>query len=184
MRAVLAALLTVCCLAGCSQGPGAASSSPTASTAAATPSPSPSPTPSPTASPRPTSAASAAPATAFTADDEAIASLVSAVADEAIPELKALNDMDPSQLEDQFLPLGEWITSKRDALAAYTPSACTSAAVAKFSEGLDRYDNIRKKFLAWRDWGAQGHAFPVAAPGLAVRSFEEALSELDAHCPE
>ena len=68
-------------------------------------------------------------------------------------------------------------------VAAYTASSCTTAAVELFHDGLDQYDAIRKQFLAWRDWGAQGHAFPVAAPGQAVIAFEQALVELDAKCP-
>ena len=121
--------------------------------------------------------------TVYTADDDEIAKLIKAGAAEAIPDLKALNDMDPSKLEGQFLPLGDWITSQRADVAAYTASSCTIAAVDQFNDGLDQYDAIRKQFLAWRDWGAQGHAFPVAAPGQAVLAFEEALVELDAECP-
>ncbi|HEV2951673.1 MAG TPA: hypothetical protein VGZ51_06195, partial [Actinomycetota bacterium] len=102
---------------------------------------------------------------------------------EAIPDLKLLNDMDPSKLEDQFLPLGEWITSQKAGVEAYTASSCTNAAVEQFIDGIDQYDAIRKQFLAWRDWGAHGHAFPVAAPGQAVIAFEQALAELEAHCP-
>jgi hypothetical protein len=184
MRAVLAALLSACCLVGCTQGTGVVPSiAPSATIAPPTPTADAS-TPSPTASPTPAESASPAPATEYTADDEAIATLIRAGADEAIPELKSLNDMDPSQLEDQFLPLGDWLTSQKTGLEAYTASSCTAPAVAKFTEGLNRYDAIRKKFLAWRDWGAQGHAFPVAAPGQAVLSFEAAVAELEAHCPE
>jgi hypothetical protein len=122
-------------------------------------------------------------ATVYTPDDEEIAKLVRAGAAEAIPDLKSLNGMDPSKLEGQFLPLGEWITSQRTGIEAYTASSCTTAAVERFMDGIDQYDAIRKQFLAWRDWGANGHAFPVAAPGQAVLAFEAALTELDAHCP-
>jgi hypothetical protein len=127
--------------------------------------------------------ASPVPNTEYSADDEEIARLIRAGAEEAIPQLKLLNDMDPSELEDQFLPLDLWITSQKTGIQAHTPSNCTTTAVAQFVEGLDRYDDIRKQFLAWRDWGAHGHAFPVAAPGQAVLAFEEALAELDVHCP-
>ena len=121
--------------------------------------------------------------TVYTADDDEIAKLIRAGAAEAISDLKGLNDMDPSKLEGQFLPLGEWITSQRAGLAAFTATTCTASAVELFNDGIDQYDAIRKQFLAWRDWGAQGHAFPVAAPGQAVIAFEKALVELDAHCP-
>jgi hypothetical protein len=174
--AALVALL----LAGCTASPGATASpaAPVASAASATPTPDLS-TPEPSGPPSATTVVS----TAYTADDDEIAKLIKAGAAEAIPDLKALNDMDPSKLEDQFLPLGEWITSQRAGVAAYTASSCTASAVELFIDGLDQYDAIRKQFLAWRDWGAQGHAFPVAAPGQAVIAFEGALVELDAHCP-
>ncbi len=81
------------------------------------------------------------------------------------------------------MPLGVWIASQRSSVAAYAASGCTAAAVAKFIEGLDRYDAIRKKFLAWRDWGALGNAFPPGAPREAGDSFRKALAELEAHCP-
>ena len=121
--------------------------------------------------------------TVYTADDDEIAKLIRAGAAEAIPDLKLLNDMDPSKLEGQFLPLGDWITSQRAGLAAYTATSCTAAAVERFNDGIDQYETIRKQFLAWRDWGANNNAFPVAAPGQAVIAFEEALVELDATCP-
>ncbi len=121
-------------------------------------------------------------ATVYTADDEEIAKLIRAGADEAIPQLKLLNDMDPQKMEDLFLPLLEWITSQRAGVEAYTPSGCTAPALALFNKGMDQYDAIREQFIAWRDWGAQRHAFPVAAPGQAVKTFEEALVELEAHC--
>ena len=175
--AALVALLVV----GCTGAPGAtpdpATPAAIASTAAPTADMS---TPEPTASPTATPEAN----TVYTADDEEIAKLIKAGADEAIPELRRLNDMDPGQLEDQFLPLGEWITSQKAGLEAYTPSNCTTAAVALFVKGMDSYDAIRKKFLAWRDWGAQGHAFPVGAPREAAVTFEEALVQLDAECAD
>src|SRR5688500_16707447 len=165
----LAALFVAGCTAGTGVAP--APAAPAASVPVATAAPA---TPG-----RPTTPPSATPeaATVYTADDEQIARLIRAGADEAVPELKALNDMDPSQLEDQFLPLGVWITSQRAGIEAYTPSSCTAAAAELFIEGIDAYDTIRKQFLAWRDWGANGHAFPVAAPGQAVLRFEESLAE-------
>ena len=175
MRAALVAFL----LAGCTASPGAPSpTAPAASAASATPTADMS-TPEPTASPTATTVTS----TVYTADDHEIAKLIRAGAAEAIPVLKLLNDMDPSKLEDQFLPLGEWITSQKAGIEAYTASSCTTAAVEGFVDGIDQYDAIRKKFLAWRDWGGSGHAFPVAAPGQAVVAFEKALAELEAHCP-
>ncbi len=175
MRVVaLAAIL----LAGCTAGSGA---TPSAATPALPGSPAPTvgasiatPSSPPTASPTPN--------TVFTADDAEIARLVTDGANEAIPQLRALNDSDPSKLEDLFLPLGVWITSQQAGLEPYTPSNCTSGAVDRFNEGLFRYDVIRKQFLAWRDWGAVGHAFPPGAPREAAESFEEAVAELEAHC--
>ena len=178
-RAVGVSFLAALLLAGCTASPGTAPSAatPTATVASATPTAE--STPRPTATPSSTPE----PATVYTPDDEEIAKLVRAGAAEAIPDLKALNGMDPSKLEGQFLPLGEWITSQKAGIEAYTASACTAAAVERFIDGIDQYDAIRKQFLAWRDWGANGHAFPVAAPGQAVLAFEEAVTELDAYCP-
>ena len=172
MRAVaLVALL----LAGCTAGPGASASP---ATATATPTGG-----VPTS--QPTAPSSVAPSlnTVFTADDEELATLIKAGVDEAIPQLKVLNDMDPQKLEDLFLPLDIWITAQREGVAAYTASNCTSDALELFIDGMVQYDDIREKFMAWRDWGAQGHAFPVGAPGAAIRTFEAALVELEAHCP-
>jgi hypothetical protein len=175
MRALLLAALL---LAGCTAGPGA---TPSAATPATTGSPAPtasvsiaSPTAAPTASPTAN--------TVFTTDDAEIARLVTAGANEAIPQLKVLNDSDPSRLEALFQPLGVWITRQQAGLEPYTASNCTSGAVERFIEGLFRYDVIRKQFLAWRDWGAVGHAFPPGAPREAAESFEESLVELEAHC--
>lgn len=175
-----AAALVALLLAGCAGAPGVTPSPapPVASAASATPTASMS-TMQPTAPPTATPVAD----TVYTADDEQIATLIRAGADEAISQLKLLNDMDPGQLEDQFLPLGVWITSQTAGVEAYTPSSCTTAAVALFIKGMDQYDAIREQFLAWRDWGAHGHAFPVGAPRQAVETFEEALVELEAHCP-
>jgi hypothetical protein len=172
------AALVVLLLAGCTATPGAPSSSATPAAPSATPTASMS-IPEPTASP----SASTVVSMVYTPDDDEIATLIRAGAAEAIPDLKGLNDMDPSKLEGQFLPLGEWITSQRAGLEAFTASSCTAPAVELFIDGIDKYDAIRKQFLAWRDWGAQGHAFPVAAPGQAVVAFEKALAELEANCP-
>jgi hypothetical protein len=175
----LAALVALL-LAGCTASPGVAPSpaTPAATAASATPTAAMSTT-EPTAPPTATTVIS----TVYTADDDEIAKLIRAGAAEAIPDLKLLNDMDPSKLEDQFLPLGEWITAQKAGLEAYTASSCTTVAVELFIDGIDQYDAIRKQFLAWRDWGANGHAFPVAAPGQAVVAFEKALVELEARCP-
>jgi hypothetical protein len=172
MRTVLLAVLL---LAGCTAGPGA-SPPPTVE---ATTVPTARPTASPTAEPTTTSA----PDAVYTAEDEEIATLIKTSADQVIPQLKLLNEMDPSKLEDLFLPLDVWITSQKAAVEAHTPSACTTTAVDMFLKGMNQYDDIRKKFLAWRDWGAHGHAFPVAAPGQAVLTFERAVVELGPHCP-
>lgn len=176
-----AAALVALLLAGCTGVPGA---TPSPATPGATAAPA-APTAAGTATRQPTAPPTATPelATVYTADDEEIAKLIRAGADEAIPQLKGLRAMDPSKLEGLFLPLLVWITGQKAGVAAYTPSSCTAAAAALFIDGLDQYDAIRKQFLAWRDWGASGHAFPVAAPGQAVVTFEEALVELEAHCP-
>ncbi len=182
MRALtLAALLLV---AACSTGPAGSGTPPspdstTASPARPTASPAVTPVPSPSASP----SASLVSSTSYTEDDEAIATLIRTASEAAIPQLKGLNRSDPSSLEALFLPLGEWIESQRTAISAYTPTTCTAAAVDLFHDGLDQYDDIREKFMAWRDWGANGHAFPPGAPNVAVAAFEEAQVELDAHCP-
>ena len=179
-KAVIVSFLAALLFAGCTTSPGVPPSpaTPAASVAAATPTAEIS-TPEPTAAPSSTPV----PATVYTPDDVEIAKLVRAGAAEAIPDLKSLNGMDPSKLEGQFLPLGEWITSQRAGVEAYTASTCTTAAVERFIDGIDQYDAIRKQFLAWRDWGANGHAFPVAAPGQAVLAFEAAVTELEAYCP-
>jgi hypothetical protein len=125
---------------------------------------------------------SAANNTVFTPDDAEIATLITSAADEAVPQLAGLNDSSPGKLEGLFLPLGEWISAQRTAVEALTPSNCTEAAVDLFEDGLSQYDGIRKKFLAWRDWGANGNAFPPGAPREASDSFKAAVDELSAHC--
>jgi hypothetical protein len=178
-----AALLLAFLLLGCTQAPAIAPTSAPPSAAVSTTPTAATPTATSTLSPSPSASASPVAATSYTADDEAVATLIQAATEDAIPQLKRLNDIDPGQLEAEFLPLGEWIDSQRSGLAAYAPSSCTAAAVTLFMDGLDQYDAIRKKFLAWRDWGAHGHAFPPGAPGQVVATFTEALVELEAHCP-
>jgi hypothetical protein len=175
------ALLLALLLAGCTGTPGATSSPATpVAQASATPTAAPTPTAKPTLSASP----SVVEATTYTADDEQIATLIRAGADEAIPQLKALNKTDPQALEDLFLPLQDWISGQRAGVEALAPSSCTAQAVKLSLTGIDQYDAIRKKFLAWRDWGAQGHAFPPGAPGEATRTLEAAVAELEATCPE
>ncbi len=175
-----AAALAVLLLAGCTGGSTATSSPavPAATAAPATPTDS-AATALPTASP----ATTPTPNTVYTAGDEEVAKLIKEGADEAIPQLLLLNDSDASKQAELFVPLGVWINGQKAGVQAYTPSSCTVAAAALFIEGMDLYDAIRKKFLAWRDWGGAGYAFSPAAPGQAVRTFEEALDELEAHCP-
>jgi hypothetical protein len=180
--AVPIAPLIALLLAACTAAPGTTSSAATPlAEASATPTAA---TAAPTTKPTPSPASTIVESTTYTEDDEQIATLIRAGADEAIPQLKALNKSDPGKLEDLVLPLGDWITSQRAGVDALAPSSCTAPAVKLFLTGIDQYDAIRKKFLEWRDWGAQGHAFPVAAPGQAVKTFEAALAELEANCPE
>jgi hypothetical protein len=178
-RTLRALALAVLVVAGCSAGPGVSPPPPSAGVVGASPAhtvasstmPSPVvPAPSPMTN------------GIYSAADEAIAALVRAGAHEAIPRLQRLYAMDPSQLEDLFVPLGTWIASQRTSVAAITPSGCTADAVARFIAGMDAYDDMRKKFLAWRDWGAHGHAFHPEAPRQAAALLEEALVELEAHC--
>ena len=171
----LVALLVAGCAVGAGPTPEAAT--PASSTPPVTPVPT-------TPSPEPSAPPSASPVanTVFTPDDEEIAGIVRSAVDEAIPQLKVLNDSDPSKLEDLFVPLGDWITTQRTEVAALTASTCTADAVELFEEGLGQYDTIRKKFLAWRDWGANGNAFPPGAPHEASDTFRAAVDELDAHC--
>jgi hypothetical protein len=177
------ALLLALLLAGCTAAPGA-TSSPATPVAQASATPTAEPTATPTAKPTQSAAPSIVESTTYTADDEQIATLIRAGADEAIPQLKALNKTDPQALEDLFLPLQDWISGQRAGVGALAPSSCTAPAVKLFLQGIDQYDAIRKKFLAWRDWGAQGHAFPPGAPGEATRTLEAAVAELEATCPE
>jgi hypothetical protein len=181
MRAIGTALLAAMLLVGCTAGTGATTAPDTP--APATPSLAPTPTPTPTPASAPPSASPVL-STAYTADDSAIAGLITAGVEEATPQLKGLNEMDPSQMEVLFMPLGVWITEQRTGLEAYTPTSCTAGAVALFNDGLDQYDAIREKFLAWRDWGANGRAYPAGAPREARETFAAAVAELEATCQD
>lgn len=172
-------------LAGCAPGTGAPATqevqgdivpaTPAASTRPTSPSPTgPSVAPSPTAVAR----------TTFTADDRRLASLIRAGASEAVPRLRVLSDMDPSRLALLFDPLGTWLKEQKAAVTALTASTCTTAAVELFLDGINQYDSIRKKFLAWRDWGIHGHAFTAKAPLDAADTLEDAVAELGAHCDQ
>jgi hypothetical protein len=177
MRAAVA--LVALLMAGCTAGAGATAepSTPAVTAAPITPAPA-------TSSVEPSAPPSESPAdnTVFTPDDTEIATLITAAVDEAVPQLAVLNDSDPSKLEDLFLPLGEWISAQRTDVEALTPSSCTTEAVDLFEQGLSQYDAIRKKFLAWRDWGANGNAFPPGAPREASDTLKAAVDELGAHC--
>ena len=153
MRANCTALLAAVMVAGCTAGAGATTLPDTPAPATASAAPAPTPTPTPASAPP---SASPVLSTVYTADDTAIAELIKTAVEEATPQLKGLADIDPSQMEGLFLPLGAWITEQRTGLEAYTPTSCTAAAVALFDDGLAQYDAIRQKFLAWRDWGASG----------------------------
>ena len=181
MRALSTALLAALLFAGCTAGAGATTlpDTPVPATPSAAPIPTPTPTPTPASAPP---SASPVLSTVYTADDTAIAELIRAGVEEATPQLKGLADMDPSQMEVLFLPLGVWITEHRTGLEAYTPTSCTAGAMALFNDGLDQYDAIRQKFMAWRDWGANGRAYPAGAPREARETFAAAVAELEANC--
>jgi hypothetical protein len=182
MRAIGTALLAAVMLAGCTAGAGATTlpDTPAPATPSAPPSAAPTPTPTPASAPP---SASPVLSTVYTADDTAIAELIEAGVEEAVPQLRELRDMDPGAMEGLFLPLGVWITEQRAGLDAYTPTTCTSGALELFTDGLDQYDAIRQKFLEWRDWGASGPAYPAGAPREARETFEAAVAELEATCP-
>jgi hypothetical protein len=171
--AVVALLVTGCAVGA---GPTPEPATP-AVTAPGTPAPA-----TPSAEPSVPPSASPVANTVFTPDDEEISKVVTSAVDEALPQLKVLNDTDPSKLEDLFVPLGDWITTQRADVEALTASSCTAEAVDLFEDGLAQYDAIRKKFLAWRDWGANGNAFPPGAPREASDTLQAAVDELDAHC--
>ena len=132
---------------------------------------------------RPAATASPPSSARYTADDERIATLIESGVAVAVPQLRVLNKTDPSKQVAFFEPVGTWIAGEKAGLAALTPSTCTAPAVALFTDALKQYDTMRKKFLAWKDWGAHGHAFSPGAPMAAVRTLQDALAELDAHCP-
>ena len=113
--------LLVLLLAGCSASPGVAPSPATPAATAASATPTAESTPEPTAAPSATTVIS----TVYTADDDEIAKLIKAGAAEAIPDLKLLNDMDPSKLEGQFLPWANGSPARRPA------SRPTSRAAAR-----------------------------------------------------
>lgn len=92
--------------------------------------------------------------------------------------------MDPSKQVALFEPLGAWISQQVTDLEAYDPSSCTAMAVSLYLDGMDQYDDIRKRFLAWKDWGANGHAFSVAAPRAIATTLKKAVAELEAHCAD
>jgi hypothetical protein len=180
MRATCTALLAALLIAGCTAGAGATTVAETP--VPATPSAAPMPTPTPTPASAPPSASPVL-STVYTADDTEIAELIRTGVEEATTQLKGLADMDPSQMEGLFLPLGAWITEQRTELGARTPTSCTAAAVALFNDGLDQYDAIREKFMEWRDWGANGRAYPAGAPREARETLAAAVAELEANCP-
>ena len=182
MRATLTAVLAAVMFAGCTAGAGATTlpETPVPATPSAAAAPMPTPTPTPASAPP---SASPVLSTVYTADDTEIAELIKTAVEEATTQLKGLADMDPSQMEGLFLPLGVWITEQRTALAAYASTTCTAGAVALFNDGLDQYDAIREKFLEWRDWGANGRAYPAGAPREARETFAAAVAELEANCP-
>jgi hypothetical protein len=173
------AALAVILLTGCTAGPGVSSPSPSADVVAASPAQK---VASSTMRPPATPTSSPVTGGVYTGDDREIAALVTAAAGQAIPHLKGLKVQDASQLEDLFVPLGTWIADQRTGVEAYTPSDCTAVAAARFIEGMDAYDDIRKRFLAWRDWGAHGNAFHPEAPRQAAALLERALVELEARC--
>ncbi len=174
-------------LAGCGGAPSGTSVPASSDAAMASPAAHSSQTATSSPSARMTAAPSEAqttplPASAFTPDDEQIATLIEAGAAEAIPQLKQLNKSDPSRLVKLFEPLGAWIAEQEADVTGFTPSACTASAVTLYIDGIDAYDAIRKEFLAWKDWGAHGNAFAPGAPNQIVALLEEALDELGTYC--
>ena len=175
----VAALLALL-LAGCTASPGAPASpaAPVPSAASAAPTAdlsTPEPSPSPTAT--------MVTSTVYTADDDEIAKLVRAGAAEAISISRRSTTWTRASWKASSCPLANGSPVSGRGSRRSPATSCTAPAVELFHDGLDQYDAIRKQFLAWRDWGAQGHAFPVAAPGQAVIAFEQAVVELDATCP-
>ena len=169
-------VLVACLVAGCTASPSASlpATPPARPTAPATLSPAPTP-----------STASAPPVvrTTFTKDDEALAVLIRDGAATAIPQLKLLMDLAPQKQVPLFEPLGVWIGKQRASIKALTPSTCTEEAVAIYLDAISQFDHMRKKFLAWKDWGAHGNAYAPGAPRVAIETIQDALAELDATCP-
>jgi hypothetical protein len=187
----LIGLLVVGCTAGPAAVPPIAAPSIAAPSVAApavdvaSPAP-PTGTPSASLSVEPRSSASAPePATtevAPTAGDEEVAALIKAGVETAVPQLRSLNDLDPSKLQDLFVPLGAWITDQISAVEAYDAGTCSGEAVTLYVDGLDAYDDIRQTFLAWKDWGAHGRPFPAGSPREIAATLEKALAELEVDC--
>jgi hypothetical protein len=117
-----------------------------------------------------------------TAGDEEVAALIKAGVETAVPQLRSLNDLDPSKLQDLFVPLGAWITDQISAVEAYDAGTCSGEAVTLYVDGLDAYDDIRQTFLAWKDWGAHGRPFPAGSPREIAATLEKALAELEVDC--
>jgi hypothetical protein len=179
VRATLAAAALL--LGACGAAPGASSpassTTPATATAATTPSTSSAPTAAPTAS-----AAAAATAGAYTADDEQIAAIIRESETAAVPDLMTVASLTLKQQAALFLPVRAWIkaqTGKVDDLAA---TACTSAAVKLFKDGMERYRNIAQDFLDWREWGAAGLPYARSAPLQAAKLLTGAVSALAATC--
>jgi hypothetical protein len=175
------ACLAVLLFVGCASS-GSPISTPPATPVIEVPTASPQPVASPSPSTAPTSTGPVI-TTEYTPEDEQIAELINAGVDEAVPRLRGLNDMDPEEQLELFEPIGIWLTAQRADVADLTPSSCTVEAVALYLDGIRQFDAIRQKFLAWKDWGAQGHAYPPGAPRVAADTLEEAAAELQATCP-
>lgn len=181
MRSGILASLAWLVVAGCTAVPGTTAPTPTPGASAAFATTAKPTTADPTSEPSAT--LSPAPAISNAADDAAIADAIRAAVAEAIPELERLNKMDPSSQVKLFEPLGAWIGRQQQAVAASTANGCTAEAVELFLDGLDAYDDIRERFLAWKDWGAHGHAYPPGAPREIATTLKQATAALEASCP-
>lgn len=176
---LICASLVAACTAGRGSSPAAAMAvAPVATANTSTPAP----TPRASRTPAPPSAGPVS-STRYTADDRQVATLIEDGAAVAIPQLRILNKTEPAKQVAFFEPVGTWIASEKAGLAGLAPTTCTAPAAALFTDALKQYDTMRRKFLAWKDWGAHGHAYSPGAPMAAVRTLEDALAELDAHCP-
>lgn len=181
LRSGLLAWLAGFVVVGCSAVPGTTAPTTTGGASAAVVATTKATPTSPTSTPRATP--SPAPATPNTADDAAIADAIRAGVAEAIPELERLNKMDPSSQVKLFEPLGAWIDRQQQAVAASSAGGCAAEAVELFLDGLDAYDDIRERFLAWKDWGAHGRAYPPGAPREIATTLKQATAALEASCP-